>query len=358
MKIVHLGDLHLGIKFHKRDLLEDQKFALEQIVNVVDTTRASVVIAGDVYDTINPPIAAQSLWFWFLDKLGSLNRKNHTFTLVIDGNHDSASRLALGGSFMRESCIHICTNEPGVLDDAGILCVPHIKPGSAESMLNQPFDNFDSAFKAVVGNRFDSVSNIAVVHQTFEGGKVGESEFKPFMSDAVSVDAVKQFSLVLAGHLHAHQKIGNIWYSGSLLPYAFGDDYDAGVSIFDIADDGSYKHTRHTIDVLHPLKVIKGSLSHCLKQEAANCYVKIQLTTCEHFEDALAKLQVKFPLLLSCTNSDTEKWEADLDKPIGTFATIREAIDAFCTHIEVPKFTGKRLKMIEEAIDAYSKTED
>ena len=32
MKFFHLSDLHIGLKLYNRDLLEDQKFVLQQVV--------------------------------------------------------------------------------------------------------------------------------------------------------------------------------------------------------------------------------------------------------------------------------------------------------------------------------------
>ena len=68
-KFVHLGDLHLGVKFHKRNLIEDQKYALDQVGDWIVNNKANLIVAGDVFDTVNPPIDAQELWFSFLLKI-------------------------------------------------------------------------------------------------------------------------------------------------------------------------------------------------------------------------------------------------------------------------------------------------
>jgi exonuclease SbcD len=209
----------------------------------------------------------------------------------------------------------------------------------------------------VVDETCDRSNVVLICHQTLEGGKTGESEFKPFMPDAVSLNNFEGYPLVMVGHLHAHQKLGNTVYSGSLLPYAFGDDYDAGISIWS-DDSGTWTHQREPLDILHPLKTITGGLAHCLAQEASECYVKVKLTDNAYIDDALPKLQDRFPLLMSVITDATDTWEADLDKPIGTFSSVPEALTAFCEHLEIPEFTGRRKELIQEALDAYTKTKN
>src|SRR5690606_23829357 len=49
------------------------------------------LIAGDVFDTANPPAAAQRRWYRFLAE--AKQRAPRLDVVVIGGNHDSASRL-------------------------------------------------------------------------------------------------------------------------------------------------------------------------------------------------------------------------------------------------------------------------
>lgn len=367
-KIIHLGDLHLGIKFHKRSLILDQRHVLNQIVDLADTHKASVVIAGDVFDTVNPSIEAQELWFDFIDKLASLNRKHNTKTLVISGNHDSANRLGLARNFCKEGNIYI--SDPGVfyeiweINGIKFVGVPFTKPVEINSAMKTDFEDYDSAYKYLLtlvkeNCGVDPKTSVLIAHQTFEGGRTGESEFKPFMSDAVSLNSVKEYSVVMAGHLHAYQVLGNVMYSGSLLPYAFGDDYNAGITLWTYNND-SWSSERLPLNLLHPLKLIQGSLSACLAEEDTEegSYIKVKLVDCLHFDEALRLLQDKFKFLLAVTTDSAEDWVADLDKPVGTFQNVQEAIDAFCEFMEIPKFTGNKKKLMEEAINAFTKNEN
>ena len=70
MKFLHLADLHLGKRVNGFDMLEDQRFILEQILTLCEKHGVeAVVIAGDIYDTPVPPAAACTLLDWFLTQL-------------------------------------------------------------------------------------------------------------------------------------------------------------------------------------------------------------------------------------------------------------------------------------------------
>ena len=95
MKFLHLADLHLGKRVNGFDMLEDQRFILEQLLTLCDKHGVeAVVLAGDIYDTPVPPAAACTLLDWFLTQLSL----RHIPVLAVSGNHDSAERLAMGFS--------------------------------------------------------------------------------------------------------------------------------------------------------------------------------------------------------------------------------------------------------------------
>ena len=73
MKFLHLADLHLGKRVNGFDMLEDQRFILEQILTLCEKHGVeAVVIAGDIYDTPVPPAAACTLLDWFLTQLAAV----------------------------------------------------------------------------------------------------------------------------------------------------------------------------------------------------------------------------------------------------------------------------------------------
>lgn len=366
-KFVHLGDLHLGVKFHKRNLIEDQKYALDQVGDWIVNNNANLIVAGDVFDTVNPPIDAQELWFSFLLKI----TRSGSEVFVIPGNHDSAARLCLGSDFFETENIHILRQDElyrvfEIGNGWRLFCVPFLKPSLLEMKRSILEEEYDAAYSEVIKELDERYKiddkTILVAHQTFEGGKTGESEFKPFMSDAIAGETVSRFHQVITGHLHSRQTLGNIYYCGSLLPYAFGDDYYEGFSVWEIPIDegesGDIKLETEPLSLLHKLVSVEGILSTCLGVEAPNDYVKVKLQNVVHFEEALSLLQDHFPLLCCVASDASEEWEADLNKELKAFSTVQEAIDAFCDHLEIPHFEGIKKQKIQEALDAFTESKN
>ena len=59
MRFIHLGDLHIGKTLGEFNLIEDQKYILEQILRIIqDRNVDAVLVAGDVYDRALPSEAA------------------------------------------------------------------------------------------------------------------------------------------------------------------------------------------------------------------------------------------------------------------------------------------------------------
>ena len=102
MRIMHLSDLHLGKRLHNFSMLQDQKYIMNQIIEIIDNQKPDcIVIAGDVYDKSVPPAEAVTIFNQFITEIA--NRDLPLF--VISGNHDSAERIAFGSEIMKKSNI-------------------------------------------------------------------------------------------------------------------------------------------------------------------------------------------------------------------------------------------------------------
>lgn len=100
MRIVHTGDWHLGKNLEGHSRLEEQEKFLKDFITIVEEQNIDlVIIAGDVYDTSNPPAAAEKL---FYDTLKKLSKNGERITLVISGNHDNPERLVAAGPLAME----------------------------------------------------------------------------------------------------------------------------------------------------------------------------------------------------------------------------------------------------------------
>ena len=59
MKFLHLSDLHLGKRVNEFSMAEDQKYILDQIIEITEEENPDgIFIAGDVYDKSVPSVEA------------------------------------------------------------------------------------------------------------------------------------------------------------------------------------------------------------------------------------------------------------------------------------------------------------
>ena len=92
MKILHTSDWHLGKYLDKYSRIEEQEKFINELEEICNKEKVDlIIIAGDIYDTTNPPILAEKLFFNSMKRL-SLNGKRPI--IIVSGNHDSASKLS------------------------------------------------------------------------------------------------------------------------------------------------------------------------------------------------------------------------------------------------------------------------
>ena len=86
MKFIHLSDLHIGKRVNEFSMINDQKYILEQILNIIANEEINaVIVSGDVYDKSIPAVEAVTVFDDFLTELATKDIP----TLIISGNHDS-----------------------------------------------------------------------------------------------------------------------------------------------------------------------------------------------------------------------------------------------------------------------------
>ncbi len=90
MRILHTSDWHLGRTLHGYSRAAEHEAFLREVIELcVDVDL--VILSGDVFETANPPIEAEELFFDTMARLGDGGRRA---VVVIAGNHDSPDRLA------------------------------------------------------------------------------------------------------------------------------------------------------------------------------------------------------------------------------------------------------------------------
>ena len=91
MKFIHTADWHLGNTMHDIDRTRETGAFLEWLKSEIETVGAqALVIAGDIFDVVNPSNMAKTQYYKFLSSLLKTKCCN---VIVVGGNHDSGTLL-------------------------------------------------------------------------------------------------------------------------------------------------------------------------------------------------------------------------------------------------------------------------
>ncbi|MEZ4828197.1 MAG: exonuclease subunit SbcD [Bacteroidia bacterium] len=112
MKILHTADWHLGKKLDHFSRLEEQRIVMDEICKIADREKVdAVIVAGDLFDQINPSVEAIELLYHSLKRLSNNGKRP---VIGIAGNHDSPDRIEAPVPLARE-CGIILAGYPNTL---------------------------------------------------------------------------------------------------------------------------------------------------------------------------------------------------------------------------------------------------
>jgi exonuclease SbcD len=247
MRLLHTADWHLGRSLEGRSRLEEQQAFLDELVDIVINEKIdAVLMAGDVFDTVNPPAAAEQM---FYETLARISRKGICPFIAIAGNHDQPDRLAasfplskeLGITLVGLPTLELCrvpiqrTGE--VLE---IAALPYPSESRLKMLLSESAEELDvrNEYDSWVDSYFQEMSkqfqpgnvHIAMSHLYVAGSKESDSERPVHIGGAYTVAAESlpaAAQYVALGHLHRPQVIKraktDARYSGSPLSYSFSE---------------------------------------------------------------------------------------------------------------------------------------
>lgn len=323
MKFVHLSDLHLGKRVNGYSMIEDQKYILLKILNVIDEQKAeAVVIAGDVYDKPIPPTEAVQLFDDFLFRLVERNLQ----ILVISGNHDSPERIAFGSRFMDKSGVHMSQVYNGKNDlvelkdkygKVNFYMLPFVKPSNVRRFFeDEEINTYTDAVRVAVShmNVNKKARNVIITHQFVTGAQRSESEtIAVGGTDNVDSYVFDDFDYVALGHIHGPQNVGKntVRYCGTPLKYSFSEiSHKKSVTIVEMKEKGNVKVSTVELTPKLDMREIKGTyeeLTFKKNYENTNTedYLHIILTDEEDVADAVAKLRCVYPNLMKLDYDNT-----------------------------------------------------
>lgn len=327
MKFIHLSDLHLGKRVNEFSMLEDQRYILTKIINVIDDEKPDgVLIAGDVYDRSVPSEDAMQLWDTFLGRIV----KRNIPVYAISGNHDSAVRFSnhkklVEGAGVYLSPVYDGRVEPISLEDSygklNIYMLPFVKPVNVKQFFpEESIDSYTDACRVAIEqmNINEDERNILIAHQFVTGASTCESEEHAVGGlDNVDVTVFDGFDYVALGHIHGKQSIGKetVRYSGTPLKYSFSEkNHKKVVTIVEINAKNDITIKETPLIPLHDLRQITGTYEEVSNKKnyegtAVDDYVHIVLNDEEDIPDAIGKLRIIYPniMKLSYDNKRTRE---------------------------------------------------
>ena len=323
MKILHTSDWHLGAMDGDRSLIDDQKYFIDAICDIVtEKSVEAVIIAGDVYDRSVASAEAIRLYDYAMTRLCA---KLKVTVIVIAGNHDSAERLSSCRELLSFAGLHITGSlEREIakvsLEDTDIYMIPWITEEKVKSVfpeekehINSLEDAYNTVTKHILASADKKKRNIAAAHAFITDSETSTSDRAAEIGFAANVSAgvFDGFDYVALGHIHKPQNVAEkIRYSGTPMPYSFGKEetQEKSVTLIDTAD---MSEETVPLPLLHRRTTLSGTLEELLAPQCAEDvregYVRLQVTDQYVGLEAFSELKRTYPNVLEVTGKTFDR---------------------------------------------------
>jgi exonuclease SbcD len=271
IRILHTADWHLGAALQGWSREREHRAALGQLVALAKARDLdAVIVAGDIFDSLNPSAEAQRLLY---ETLRDLRAASPRATIaLLAGNHDPAGRLeapralfemagvrSIGVVARREGALDLDAHLLPIRDSSGaigayLLALPYPRaadlPIAGADVAGSPVvwgvralyrEAFDAA-RARVG----AAPLVLTGHLHVAGGLESEGAERRILvggEHAAPPDIFPEGAAYVAlGHLHKPQKVGRetIRYCGALIPMSKTEiGYAHGATIVEIDASGA-----------------------------------------------------------------------------------------------------------------------
>jgi len=268
MKILHTADWHLGKRLDSFARLPEQVEVLDEICGIADKEDVdAVIVAGDLFDSVNPPIEAIELFYRALKRL---SRDGSRLVVAIAGNHDSPDRIESPDPLAREcgivfagypntevpaftldSGLGVVKSEPGFVEfslpgcdeNLRILLTPYANEVRLKTFLG--YEDTEEELRQVLADRWQKLAdmycddkgvNVLASHLFVVGRGEPQPEEpddeKPILhvggAQVVYTDNIPlEIQYTALGHLHRKQLMSKgdrlVAYSGSPVSYSFAE---------------------------------------------------------------------------------------------------------------------------------------
>jgi exonuclease SbcD len=255
--VIHTADWHLGHYLHGISRHYEHQEFLNFLLKQLKKTQADVlIVAGDIFDTANPPAAAQSQLYDFLVQARIDSPQLNI--ILIGGNHDSAAQLDAPASLLKSLGISviggITKNTDGNVDWQRLViplynkekhlvawcgAMPFLRhselpPASTEgdSLILGVKSRYAELMQVLKNQASNNEALLLTGHCYMVGGNLSELSERKILGGNQHALPVSLFPDDIAytalGHLHCAQTVGNhekIRYSGSPIPLSFDEKH-------------------------------------------------------------------------------------------------------------------------------------
>lgn len=289
MKILHTSDWHLGQKFLNHNRFHENEQTLNWLLQLIDEQQIDVlIIAGDIFDTMNPPNYARTLYYNFLNKLEKTHCRH---TIIVGGNHDSPTTLNAPRELLKTKNIYVVgaatekleeeiitlKNKAGEIE-AVVAAVPFLRdPDIRRSVAGELFEDRENRIRTGIKNHYHQLAEnmlqyedlgvpIIATGHLFASKATDNKDSKIYIGNLENIgveDFPDVFDYVALGHIHKAQRVyftNHIRYSGSLIPLGFKEVEDVK-SVY-LIDFKGRNFEKTTIDVPVSRRLIQVSGSY------------------------------------------------------------------------------------------------
>lgn len=268
MKLLFTSDWHIGRTLNGYSLLEEQKYAFEQILALALAEKVDgVIIAGDLYDSSVPKADFVTT---FEQMLRKMNLEHQLPIYAISGNHDSAKRLNFSREWMQHQQLYLNTfieeaMSPVETEDCQLFLLPYFDPMDARIYLQEEQGWSDEEVKNVrtladamqallpllVARFAPGKKRILVTHFAVTASGQDPQDLTSETSSTVgglatlNAEIFSDFNYVALGHIHTHHASPSetVQYSGSPVKFNVKEaGTDKGVYILEFDEKGVESH--------------------------------------------------------------------------------------------------------------------
>lgn len=372
MLFLHTSDWHLGATGGERELLEDQRFFIDEICRVVRERRVdAVLLAGDVYDRA---VASASAIGLYDDAMDRLCRELGVPVLVIAGNHDGPERLASCGSLLDRAGLHVlgaAQREPKVVSfpEAEVFLLPWITEEKVKSLYPEEREKIQSlpdAYRVALDRMRERFTpgkkHIVLAHAFITDAETSTSDRAAVIGTAAQVPAsvFDGFDYVALGHIHKPQNVNaHVRYSGTPMAYSFGKEESQEKSVT-LLDTKTMEQEIVPLMPLHRWTTLEGPYETFLAgeypEETKNGYVRLNVTDSAVGLEMLSRLREQYPNALviagKAYDGDNTSITMTMEQLEQLESDPQEVFRSFCREEMNQEATDHFLELFQNAVAA------